>query len=157
MVSLSLSPSLSLSLPLSQVLNLFLALLLSSFSGDNLSAGDDDGENNLQIAIGRITRGVDWLKAFLAGLVRRYLTKKKLPGEEEDEGVGEDGLPLKHLEKMADGMPDSDILKVPIAKGESDIEDEESDEETDDDDEDDDDDDGKKKGKKVLQSVSWIS
>ncbi|XP_031416632.2 LOW QUALITY PROTEIN: sodium channel protein type 4 subunit alpha A-like [Clupea harengus] len=138
------------------VLNLFLALLLSSFSGDNLSAGDDDGENNLQIAIGRITRGVDWLKAFLAGLVRRYLTKKKLPGEEEDEGVGEDGLPLKHLEKMADGMPDSDILKVPIAKGESDIEDEESDEESDDDEEDDDDDDGKKKGKKLADDDSSV-
>ncbi|CAM9294027.1 unnamed protein product [Lampetra planeri] len=42
------------------VLNLFLALLLNSFSGDNLSAGDDDGEmNNLQIAVGRITRGIN--------------------------------------------------------------------------------------------------
>uniref|UniRef100_A0A6Q2WRZ3 Sodium channel protein n=1 Tax=Esox lucius TaxID=8010 RepID=A0A6Q2WRZ3_ESOLU len=40
------------------VLNLFLALLLSSFSSDNLSAPDDDGEmNNLQIALGRIKNG----------------------------------------------------------------------------------------------------
>uniref|UniRef100_A0A8C5N8H5 Sodium channel protein n=1 Tax=Gouania willdenowi TaxID=441366 RepID=A0A8C5N8H5_GOUWI len=37
------------------VLNLFLALLLSSFSADNLAATDDDGEpNNLQIAVVRI-------------------------------------------------------------------------------------------------------
>ncbi|KAL0992712.1 hypothetical protein UPYG_G00097270 [Umbra pygmaea] len=48
------------------VLNLFLALLLSSFSGDNLAAPEEDGEmNNLQIAISRITRGIDWVKAYL--------------------------------------------------------------------------------------------
>ncbi|KAM4688015.1 sodium channel protein type 5 subunit alpha-like isoform 1-T1 [Discoglossus pictus] len=45
------------------VLNLFLALLLSSFSADNLSTTDDDGEmNNLQIAFARINRGVSFLK-----------------------------------------------------------------------------------------------
>jgi len=52
------------------VLNLFLALLLSSFSGDNLSTGDDDGElNNLQIAISRISRGTAWAKTLLRRLV----------------------------------------------------------------------------------------
>uniref|UniRef100_A0AAY4E0Y9 Sodium channel protein n=1 Tax=Denticeps clupeoides TaxID=299321 RepID=A0AAY4E0Y9_9TELE len=46
------------------VLNLFLALLLSSFSADNLAATDDDSEmNNLQIAIGRIQRGIDFVKS----------------------------------------------------------------------------------------------
>lgn len=46
-----------------QLLNLFLALLLSSFSSDNLSAPDDDGEmNNLHIAIHRITRGLAWCR-----------------------------------------------------------------------------------------------
>uniref|UniRef100_A0A6Q2XXC2 Sodium channel protein n=1 Tax=Esox lucius TaxID=8010 RepID=A0A6Q2XXC2_ESOLU len=46
------------------VLNLFLALLLSSFSSDNLSAPDDDGEmNNLQIALGRIKNGAVWLRS----------------------------------------------------------------------------------------------
>lgn len=45
-----------------QVLNLFLALLLSSFSGDNLAAPDDEGDNNLQIAINRINRGMAWAK-----------------------------------------------------------------------------------------------
>lgn len=45
-----------------QVLNLFLALLLSSFSGDNLAAQDDEGENNLQISINRINRAMSWTK-----------------------------------------------------------------------------------------------
>uniref|UniRef100_A0A3P8TBF7 Sodium channel protein n=1 Tax=Amphiprion percula TaxID=161767 RepID=A0A3P8TBF7_AMPPE len=46
------------------VLNLFLALLLSSFSADNLAATDDDGEpNNLQLAVARIKLGIAWLKA----------------------------------------------------------------------------------------------
>ncbi|XP_043546717.1 sodium channel protein type 2 subunit alpha-like isoform X3 [Chiloscyllium plagiosum] len=45
------------------VLNLFLALLLSSFSADNLSSPDEDGEmNNLQIALARIHRGIRYLK-----------------------------------------------------------------------------------------------
>ncbi|XP_073865464.1 sodium channel protein type 3 subunit alpha isoform X9 [Macaca fascicularis] len=45
------------------VLNLFLALLLSSFSSDNLAATDDDNEmNNLQIAVGRMQKGIDYVK-----------------------------------------------------------------------------------------------
>ncbi|XP_053148558.1 sodium channel protein type 8 subunit alpha isoform X3 [Hemicordylus capensis] len=45
------------------VLNLFLALLLSSFSADNLAATDDDGEmNNLQISVIRIKKGIAWVK-----------------------------------------------------------------------------------------------
>ncbi|XP_045066288.1 sodium channel protein type 2 subunit alpha isoform X2 [Coregonus clupeaformis] len=61
------------------VLNLFLALLLSSFSADNLAATDDDSEmNNLTVAIGRIHQGI----AFVKALVRRFfhsicLRKKK--------------------------------------------------------------------------------
>ncbi|XP_061092051.1 sodium channel, voltage-gated, type I-like, alpha isoform X2 [Conger conger] len=52
------------------VLNLFLALLLSSFSADNLAATDDDSEmNNLQIAVGRIHRGI----AFIKGALRRFI------------------------------------------------------------------------------------
>uniref|UniRef100_A0AAQ4Q4G4 Sodium channel protein n=1 Tax=Gasterosteus aculeatus aculeatus TaxID=481459 RepID=A0AAQ4Q4G4_GASAC len=52
------------------VLNLFLALLLSSFSADNLAATDEDSEmNNLQIAVGRIQRGV----AFLKSAVRQFV------------------------------------------------------------------------------------
>ncbi len=88
----------------SQVLNLFLALLLSSFSGDNLSGGDDDGEmNNLQIAIGRITRGIDWLKAFIASMLRQILGKKP---PDDNEGGGEGDIELcdiNHLDKGENG------------------------------------------------------
>lgn len=137
------------------MLNLFLALLLSSFSGDNLSAGDDEGENNLQIAIGRITRGIDWLKANVASLVRRALGKKP-PGEDEggggdgDNALDKDGLPMNHLDKMVDGIPNCNpsnrTIKVPMAKAESDVEDEDSDEDSDEDD----DDEGKKLQKVPL-------
>ncbi|XP_068804849.1 sodium channel protein type 2 subunit alpha isoform X3 [Struthio camelus] len=45
------------------VLNLFLALLLSSFSSDSLSPTEDDNEmNNLQIAVARIQKGIDCVK-----------------------------------------------------------------------------------------------
>uniref|UniRef100_A0A096LVC5 Sodium channel protein n=1 Tax=Poecilia formosa TaxID=48698 RepID=A0A096LVC5_POEFO len=137
------------------VLNLFLALLLSSFSGDNLSAGDEDGEmNNLQIAIGRITRGIDWLKAFLIQRIQQILGKKP---KESDKETADDGKPkaeevkMNHLDacltlKVADGISDGPVqsqpsgftvdgelnLKVPIAEGESDY-----DNLSDDDDEDD--------------------
>ncbi|XP_075685505.1 sodium channel protein type 2 subunit alpha-like [Rhinoderma darwinii] len=48
------------------VLNLFLALLLSSFSSDNLCANEDDIElNHLQIAFGRIRRGLAYVKKYL--------------------------------------------------------------------------------------------
>uniref|UniRef100_A0AAR2KF84 Sodium channel protein n=1 Tax=Pygocentrus nattereri TaxID=42514 RepID=A0AAR2KF84_PYGNA len=122
------------------VLNLFLALLLSSFSGDNLAAGDDDGEmNNLQIAIGRITRGIDWVKAFFVGLVRRILGRKPADddggGGQGGDGDKKDTLALNHLDggKMADGLTnclESPTLNVPIAKGESDVEDDEESEDS---------------------------
>uniref|UniRef100_A0A4W6BXH2 Sodium channel protein n=1 Tax=Lates calcarifer TaxID=8187 RepID=A0A4W6BXH2_LATCA len=127
------------------VLNLFLALLLSSFSGDNLSAGDDDGEmNNLQIAIGRITRGIDWFKAFIVRMVLQILRRK--PKEPEDGPVNDvdpkmEEIEMNHLDtgpnfKMADGIAnclvegrpsgfivDGELsLNVPIAQGESDFE-----------------------------------
>ncbi|CAG5865560.1 unnamed protein product [Menidia menidia] len=48
------------------VLNLFLALLLSSFSADSLAGVDDDSEmNNLQIAIARIQRGITITKSLI--------------------------------------------------------------------------------------------
>uniref|UniRef100_A0A8C8JTS6 Sodium channel protein n=1 Tax=Oncorhynchus tshawytscha TaxID=74940 RepID=A0A8C8JTS6_ONCTS len=68
------------------VLNLFLALLLSSFSADNLAATDDDGEmNNLQISVIRIKKGIAWFKIKLAELVLS-LTKKP-PVEDEQKTV----------------------------------------------------------------------
>lgn len=60
-----------------QVLNLFLALLLSSFSADNLAATDDDGEmNNLQISVNRIKSGFRWVKAKTRQSVQVILQRK---------------------------------------------------------------------------------
>uniref|UniRef100_A0A8D2NI56 Sodium channel protein n=1 Tax=Zonotrichia albicollis TaxID=44394 RepID=A0A8D2NI56_ZONAL len=54
------------------VLNLFLALLLSSFSSDNLAATDDDNEmNNLQIAVARIQKGIAYVKKKAGECIRR--------------------------------------------------------------------------------------
>ncbi|XP_070846164.1 sodium channel protein type 4 subunit alpha A [Chaetodon trifascialis] len=127
------------------VLNLFLALLLSSFSGDNLAPGDDDGEmNNLQIAIGRITRGIDWFKAFAIRTVLQILHRKPKEPEEapkDDRDPKMEGIEMNHLDnsqsfKVADGISnclvegrpsgcivDGELsLNVPIALGESDFE-----------------------------------
>ncbi|XP_058889705.1 sodium channel protein type 2 subunit alpha-like isoform X2 [Acipenser ruthenus] len=60
------------------VLNLFLALLLSSFSADNLAATDDDSEmNNLQIAVGRIQRGIDFTKKTLREFFQNTCIRNK--------------------------------------------------------------------------------
>nr|AVX46624.1 sodium channel voltage gated type IV alpha A [Apteronotus albifrons] len=119
------------------VLNLFLALLLSSFSGDNLSASDDDGEiNNLQIATGRISRAIGWVKNFIISTVQWVLGRKP-PSNDGAVGRGgdsedkKDTLPLNYLDsgKFVDGMTncvESPVLNVPIAKGESEIEEYES-------------------------------
>ncbi|NWZ62700.1 SCN5A protein, partial [Acrocephalus arundinaceus] len=46
------------------VLNLFIALLLSSFSADSLQTTEDDGEmNNLRIAFARIRKGLHFVKS----------------------------------------------------------------------------------------------
>uniref|UniRef100_A0A3Q3NMP5 Sodium channel protein n=1 Tax=Labrus bergylta TaxID=56723 RepID=A0A3Q3NMP5_9LABR len=58
------------------VLNLFLALLLSSFSGDNLAAPEEEGENNLQIAINRIKRAVAWTKTWIIEHIWLLIGKK---------------------------------------------------------------------------------
>ncbi|KAF5893921.1 sodium channel protein type 4 subunit alpha B-like isoform X2, partial [Clarias magur] len=124
------------------VLNLFLALLLSSFSGDNMSSDDDGEMNNLQIAIARITRGIDWVKAFFITRVRRLLRLK--PKEEEKKesdftldhmGVAESEDEMKEELKQFDGA--LRLAVVPIAKGESDFESPYDDEDDDDDDDDD--------------------
>ncbi|XP_020773995.1 sodium channel protein type 4 subunit alpha A [Boleophthalmus pectinirostris] len=120
------------------VLNLFLALLLSSFSGDNLAPGEEDGEmNNLQIAIGRIKRGIAWLKSYIITKALQILGRK--PKEEPDSKMEE--IEMNHLEstqalKLADGVPNCVVegpaseaaveaelgFNVPMAEGESDFE-----------------------------------
>ncbi|XP_063285757.1 sodium channel protein type 2 subunit alpha-like [Pelobates fuscus] len=60
------------------VLNLFLALLLSSFSSDNLSATDNDSEmNNLQIAVGRMQRAFSYLTICLCDFFQKIFFKNK--------------------------------------------------------------------------------
>uniref|UniRef100_A0A667Z8C9 Sodium channel protein n=1 Tax=Myripristis murdjan TaxID=586833 RepID=A0A667Z8C9_9TELE len=123
------------------VLNLFLALLLSSFSSDNLSAPDDDGEmNNLQIAIHRITRGLAWCRRqvvdFFNGNLKRRRQKRKeakammklkrLSAAHTAEANG--AVIGRHAEKYV--VPEDDsymtnpnlTISVPIAPGESDVE-----------------------------------
>ncbi|XP_066508634.1 sodium channel protein type 2 subunit alpha-like [Hoplias malabaricus] len=65
------------------VLNLFLALLLSSFSSDNLSAPDEDGEmNNLQIAIARIHSSLTWILGFSKDLFNGNLSRHRQMNKE---------------------------------------------------------------------------
>ncbi|KAF7236565.1 Sodium channel protein type 4 subunit alpha [Varanus komodoensis] len=88
------------------VLNLFLALLLSSFSADSLAASDDDGEvNNLQIAIGRITRGIDFVKKHVLLLLHREWKKPELPSQEQDESKKENFV-LNHVDTNQDFKPE---------------------------------------------------
>ncbi|KAM6178533.1 sodium channel protein type 9 subunit alpha isoform 2-T2 [Rhynchocyon petersi] len=59
------------------VLNLFLALLLSSFSSDNLTAIEEDTDaNNLQIAVDRIKRGINYVKQTLREFILKAFSKK---------------------------------------------------------------------------------
>ncbi|KAM4605975.1 sodium channel, voltage gated, type V-like, alpha b [Polymixia lowei] len=124
------------------VLNLFLALLLSSFSSDNLSAPDDDGEmNNLQIAIHRITRGLAWCRRqvvdFFNGNLKRRRQKRKeakatmklkrlstLTHTTETNGavIGRHGDRLVVPEDDSYMTNPNLTISVPIAPGESDVE-----------------------------------
>ncbi|KAK7163705.1 hypothetical protein R3I93_007688 [Phoxinus phoxinus] len=120
------------------VLNLFLALLLSSFSSDNLAAPDEDGEmNNLQIAIARIHSGFSWLmnaiKDLCNGNLAGHREKPKEapapPKENHAECNGGLGSLGRYGEKnvIPEGQdsymtnPNLTIC-VPIAPGESDVE-----------------------------------
>uniref|UniRef100_A0ACB8G149 Sodium channel protein type 2 subunit alpha n=1 Tax=Sphaerodactylus townsendi TaxID=933632 RepID=A0ACB8G149_9SAUR len=65
------------------VLNLFLALLLSSFSSDNLAATDDDNEmNNLQVAVGRIQKGIAYVKKKLREIVQKGFVREQKATED---------------------------------------------------------------------------
>ncbi|XP_040187412.1 sodium channel protein type 4 subunit alpha isoform X1 [Rana temporaria] len=89
------------------VLNLFLALLLSSFSADNLTASDEDGEmNNLQIAIGRITRGIDFVKKTALSI----LPFKKKKDEPEDEDANKENIALNHVETNEEPKSESPVV-----------------------------------------------
>ncbi|XP_041259196.1 sodium channel protein type 2 subunit alpha-like isoform X10 [Onychostruthus taczanowskii] len=74
------------------VLNLFLALLLSSFSSDNLAATDDDNEmNNLQIAVARIQKGIDYVKKKAGECVRRSCLGKQAAVNQRTDQLNDEG------------------------------------------------------------------
>nr|XP_019959977.1 PREDICTED: sodium channel protein type 4 subunit alpha-like [Paralichthys olivaceus] len=117
------------------VLNLFLALLLSSFSSDNLSAPDEDGDlNNIQIAIARIHSGVSWLITCVAS--HRNSKRDKQKAKEASQAIklvgnhveSNGGIFVCYGEKYI--IPEEDnymtnpnlTVIVPIAPGESDVE-----------------------------------
>ncbi|XP_006766579.1 PREDICTED: sodium channel protein type 9 subunit alpha isoform X3 [Myotis davidii] len=59
------------------VLNLFLALLLSSFSSDNLTASDEETDvNNLQIAVARIKKGINYMKQSVREFILMTFSKR---------------------------------------------------------------------------------
>lgn len=120
-----------------QVLNLFLALLLSSFSSDNLSAPDEDGDlNNIQIAIARINSGVSWLSTRIIDLFNRNLKCRKHKAKEASQAItlvvnhveSNGGICGRYGEKYVIPEEDSYMTNpnltviVPIAPGESDVE-----------------------------------
>ncbi|XP_074506510.1 sodium channel protein type 5 subunit alpha-like [Sebastes fasciatus] len=119
------------------VLNLFLALLLSSFSSDNLSAPDEDGDlNNIQIAIARIHSGFCWLSTCIGNLFNRGLKRRRQKAKEVSQAIklvgnhveSNGGIFGRYGEKYL--IPEGDsymtnpnlTVIVPIAPGESDVE-----------------------------------
>ncbi|XP_063322117.1 sodium channel, voltage-gated, type I like, alpha b isoform X3 [Pelmatolapia mariae] len=95
------------------VLNLFLALLLSSFSADNLAATDEDSEmNNLQIAVGRIQRGI----AFVKNSVRQFLQSLCFGRGGKGSGLAEESKPLDELHSNGKGNCISNHTTVEITK-----------------------------------------
>ncbi|KAI9530440.1 hypothetical protein NQZ68_004458 [Dissostichus eleginoides] len=77
------------------VLNLFLALLLSSFSSDNLAGIEDDMDmNNLQVAIGRIHNGIAFVKSLLRSSCNSVCLRRKKKRMGEDKTLDELHKPL---------------------------------------------------------------
>ncbi|XP_039093102.1 sodium channel protein type 10 subunit alpha isoform X1 [Hyaena hyaena] len=123
------------------VLNLFIALLLNSFSADNLTAPDEDGEvNNLKTALTRIQKfGQHTKKALCSFFSRRPkaepqpLAKPPLPSAKAENHIAADtatGSPAGLPEPRGPGDDHSDFVtnpsvsvSVPIAEGESDLDD----------------------------------
>ncbi|KAM9391754.1 sodium channel protein type 4 subunit alpha B [Pholidichthys leucotaenia] len=141
------------------VLNLFLALLLSSFSGDNLSATEEEGENNLQIAINRINQATAWTKAWILQHILN-ITGKKTPNSHDpsadscdkddqttkevlpltfvtsDQQVSLEKAPMYSYSNLTSHYHNIASLRVPIAEAESDFETPENEDEEDEEEED---------------------
>ncbi|XP_053732385.1 sodium channel, voltage-gated, type I-like, alpha isoform X2 [Synchiropus splendidus] len=77
------------------LLNLFLALLLSSFSADNLMANEEETEvNNMQLALERIYRGLAFIKSMLRSVCNSVCLKKTKDKGSEDKSLEELHKPL---------------------------------------------------------------
>lgn len=130
----------------SQVLNLFIALLLNSFSADNLTAPEDDGEvNNLQLALARIQvfghRAGRAIASYISSHCRlrwpkvepQLGVKPPLTSSKAENHIAADAVnaAVGNLAKPAPGGPKEDHrdfitdpnvwVSVPIAEGESDL------------------------------------
>lgn len=87
-----------------QVLNLFLALLLSNFGSSNLSAPTADNDTNkIAEAIDRIARFIKWIKRnvlYIAKLMRAKFTNQisdQAPGEGPSNSWKEGLYPIRSL------------------------------------------------------------
>ncbi|XP_023383320.1 sodium channel protein type 10 subunit alpha [Pteropus vampyrus] len=137
------------------VLNLFIALLLNSFSADNLTAPEDDGEmNNLQVALARIHAFARRTMKSLRSFFRRPCLLPRTKAEPQlvvkiplssskaenhiaaDSAVGSPGgLPTLRgpVVDHSDFITNPNVwVSVPIAEGESDLDDLEEEEEEED-------------------------
>lgn len=86
---------------------------MSSFSADNLAATDDDTEmNNLQIAVGRIQRGI----AFVKSTARHFLQSLCFGGGAKGSGLAEESKPLDELHSNGKGNCISNHTAVEITK-----------------------------------------
>ncbi|XP_021566404.1 sodium channel protein type 10 subunit alpha, partial [Carlito syrichta] len=136
------------------VLNLFIALLLNSFSADNLTAPEEDGEvNNLQVALARIQVFGHHARQALCSFFSRpcqfprpkagpdLVVKLPLSSSKAEnhiavnitrESAGGLPAPVGPRDEHGDFINDSNVwVSVPIAEGESDLEDLEDDGEED--------------------------
>ncbi|XP_068940673.1 sodium channel protein type 10 subunit alpha [Petaurus breviceps papuanus] len=79
------------------VLNLFIALLLNSFSADNLASEDDGELNNLQVALARIQKFLHLVMQAIRDLWSRKLRTSKVKEEKQKElvkmALSESGAP----------------------------------------------------------------
>lgn len=137
-----------------QVLNLFIALLLNSFSADNLTVPEDDGEmNNLQVALARIQAFAHRTTRALRSYFHRpcllprtkvepqLVVKIPLSSSKTENHIAADpamassggpSVPRGPREDQSDFITNPHVwVSVPIAEGESDLDEWEGDEEED--------------------------
>ncbi|XP_040596093.1 sodium channel protein type 10 subunit alpha [Mesocricetus auratus] len=133
------------------VLNLFIALLLNSFSADNLTAPEDDGEvNNLQVALARIQafghQATQAISSYFSSRCRlrwskvgpQLGVKPSLSSPKAENHIAVDAVnnamesPAKPAlgdpkEEHRDFITDANVwVSVPIAEGESDLDEEDT-------------------------------